>query len=67
MQCTRTFAYDLSARYRWIALSAPLASPKMLDFFRRAGRTTIQVCLVLVMLSVLIRNFWCRYYAPTER
>jgi hypothetical protein len=21
MQCTRTFGYDLSARYRWIALS----------------------------------------------
>lgn len=27
MQCTRTFGYDLSARYRCIALSAPLASP----------------------------------------
>jgi hypothetical protein len=23
MQCTRTFGYDLSARYRWTALSAP--------------------------------------------
>jgi polyferredoxin len=52
-------------------IAAFLASPygvvadvKMLDFFRRAGRTTIQVCLVLVMLSVLIRNFWCRYLCP---
>ncbi|MEY4635489.1 MAG: hypothetical protein RJA55_1287 [Acidobacteriota bacterium] len=53
------------------ALSAFLSSPyglvadvKMLDFFRDAGRLTIQVCLVLVLLSVVTKNFWCRYLCP---
>ena len=36
----------------------------MLDFFRAAGRTTIAVCSVLVILSVVTRNFWCRYLCP---
>jgi len=41
-----------------------VADVKMLDFFRAAGRTTIHVCLVLVILSVLTKNFWCRYLCP---
>ena len=36
----------------------------MLDFFRDAGRLTIQVCLVLIVLSVVTKNFWCRYLCP---
>ncbi len=48
-------------------LSSPyglIADVKMLDFFRDAGRTTIQVCLALVILSVVTKNFWCRYLCP---
>jgi len=48
-----------------------LASPyglivdvKMLDFFRDAGQSTVIVCGVLIVLSVLTRNFWCRYLCP---
>ncbi len=48
-------------------LSSPyglVADVKMLDFFRDAGRLTIQVCLALVILSVFTKNFWCRYLCP---
>ena len=41
-----------------------VADVKMLDFFRAAGRTTIWVCSALVILSVVTRNFWCRYLCP---
>ena len=41
-----------------------LADVKMLDFFRRAGTLTIQVCAALVIASVFIKNFWCRYLCP---
>ena len=36
----------------------------MLDFFRAAGPATIQVCSVLVILSVVTKNVWCRYLCP---
>jgi polyferredoxin len=41
-----------------------VADVKMLDFFRAAGRTTIFVCSMLVILSVMTKNFWCRYLCP---
>lgn len=41
-----------------------VADVKMLDFFRDAGRLTIWMCSALVILSVLTRNFWCRYLCP---
>lgn len=41
-----------------------IADVKMLDFFRAAGRTTIVVCSTLVILSVITKNFWCRYLCP---
>jgi polyferredoxin len=41
-----------------------VADVKMLDFFRRAGTLTLQVCAVLVILSVFVKNFWCRYMCP---
>jgi polyferredoxin len=41
-----------------------VADVKMLDFFRAAGRTTIWVCSALVILSVITKNFWCRYLCP---
>lgn len=74
----RSLKYVLLALFLWVvatmpvpALAAFLSSPyglvadvKMLDFFRDAGRLTIQVCSVLVILSVVTKNFWCRFLCP---
>ena len=74
----RSLKYIMLALFAWVVVSMPvaelrafLASPyglvadvKMLDFFRDVGRLTIQVCLVLVILSVVTKNFWCRYLCP---
>lgn len=74
----RSLKYLLLALFAYAVASMPvpelrafLASPyglvadvKMLDFFRDAGRLTIQVCLGLVLLSVVTKNFWCRYLCP---
>jgi polyferredoxin len=37
---------------------------KMLNFFRFLGLTGGMVMAVLVIASVLVRNFWCRYLCP---
>ncbi len=74
----RSLKYILLALFAWVVVTMPvaelrafLASPyglvadvKMLDFFRDAGRLTLQVCLGLVILSVVTKNFWCRYLCP---
>jgi polyferredoxin len=41
-----------------------IADVKMLDFFRDMSITGIAVIASLVVLSVLIKNFWCRYLCP---
>lgn len=41
-----------------------MADVKMLDFFRQAGSTTVGVLSVLVLLSVVTKNVWCRYLCP---
>ncbi|MHB1021273.1 MAG: 4Fe-4S binding protein [Acidobacteriaceae bacterium] len=41
-----------------------IADVKMLNFFRDLGETGMLVLLVLVLLSLLVRNFWCRYLCP---
>jgi polyferredoxin len=41
-----------------------IADVKMLDFFRGIGVVGIAVIVWLVLLSVLIQNFWCRYLCP---
>jgi len=43
---------------------ALVADVKMLNFFRNMGLTAIMVIGVLVLLSVLVQNFWCRYLCP---
>lgn len=74
----RSLKYTLLGLFAWVVVTmstddirAFLTSPyglvadvKMLDFFRDAGRLTIQVCLALVILSVVTKNFWCRYLCP---
>ena len=41
-----------------------VADVKMLDFFRRMGTTAAAVVGGLVVASVLVPNFWCRYLCP---
>ena len=41
-----------------------LADVKMLNFFRNMGLTAVIVIGALVILSVFIQNFWCRYLCP---
>jgi polyferredoxin len=41
-----------------------LADVKMLHFFLRMSGTALIVIAVLVVLSVAIKNFWCRYACP---
>jgi polyferredoxin len=41
-----------------------IADVKMLNFFRELSVVGIGVLLSLVLLSVVIQNFWCRYLCP---
>jgi polyferredoxin len=41
-----------------------IADVKMLNFFRYIGTIGIAVMMVLVALSVVIQNFWCRFLCP---
>jgi polyferredoxin len=41
-----------------------IADVKMLNFFRGMSETAAVILLVLVSLSVLVENFWCRYLCP---
>jgi polyferredoxin len=37
---------------------------KMLQFFLAPSTLTLQVLAILLMLSLVLRNFWCRYLCP---
>ena len=41
-----------------------IADVKMLNFFRFIGETGLTVLAVLVVASVFVQNFWCRYLCP---
>jgi len=41
-----------------------IADVRMLNFFRYLGETAAIVLMVLVIASVLVQNFWCRYLCP---
>jgi len=65
------FAYVIFCRMDLDSLRAFLDSPfnhiadvRLLQFFRYASPTTMVVLVVLAVLSVLVRNFWCRYACP---
>jgi len=75
----RSLKYLLLAFFLWaivlqmnvVALEYFIHSPynmvadiKMLYFFKNITPFAFWVLIVLVMLSVLIRNFWCRYLCP---
>ncbi len=41
-----------------------IADVKMLNFFRYMGETGAIVLTILVVASVFVQNFWCRYLCP---
>jgi len=41
-----------------------LVDVKMMNFFRDMGITAAVVIALLVLLSMLVQNFWCRYLCP---
>ncbi|MGC1424313.1 MAG: 4Fe-4S dicluster domain-containing protein, partial [Terracidiphilus sp.] len=41
-----------------------VADVKMLNFFRDIGITAAVVIALLMLLSMLVQNFWCRYLCP---
>lgn len=43
---------------------ALIVDVRMLNFFRYLGSTTALVVLGLVVASIFIQNFWCRYLCP---
>lgn len=64
------FAYAV-ATMSAAAIAEFLGSPyalivdvRMLNFFRYLGSTTALVVLGLVVASIFIKNFWCRYVCP---
>jgi polyferredoxin len=74
----RSLKYLLLAFFLYIVFTMPvdslvgfLMSPfgivadvKMLNFFRYLGTIGLAVIMILVMLSVVIQNFWCRFLCP---
>jgi polyferredoxin len=64
------FAYAVAAM-PVMAIHAFLSGPygivadvKMLNFFRDLSTTAAEVLVILLVLSVLVQNFWCRYLCP---
>src|SRR4029078_12506830 len=41
-----------------------IADVKMLNFFRHMGQATAIVLAILVGLSLVVKNTWCRYLCP---
>ncbi|HSC28278.1 MAG TPA: 4Fe-4S binding protein [Vicinamibacterales bacterium] len=74
----RSLKYILFALFAYVVVTMPvpeiraflnspyglMADVKMLDFFRRMGQTTAAVLALLLILSVVVKNFWCRYLCP---
>ena len=74
----RSLKYILFGLFAYVVVTMPvpdirefLASPyglvadvKMLNFFRLMGQTSAVVVGALLILSVFVKNFWCRYLCP---
>lgn len=70
--------YLLLSFFLYIALSMPaqgiqyflmsaygmIIDVKMLDFFRHIGTATLTFVIVISIMSLFIRNAWCRYLCP---
>jgi len=60
-------AANMSARSIEEFMHSPygaIADVRMLNFFRTLSETAAIILAVLVVLSVLVQNFWCRYLCP---
>jgi len=64
------FAYAVASMSA-AAIAEFLGSPyalivdvRMLNFFRYLGQTTTLVLLAIVLASIFVQNFWCRYLCP---
>jgi polyferredoxin len=74
----RSFKYVLLGLFLYAVWSMPVpairaflggpygivADVKMLNFFRFLGLTGVVVLALLVLASLLVQNFWCRYLCP---
>ena len=61
------FIAVMSAEQIALVMQSPyamVADVKLLNFFRYMGETAAIVLLALVVLSIVIENFWCRYLCP---
>ena len=59
--------YSMTPRAIQEFLESPygvVADVKMLDFFRKMGLATAVTLAALALLSIFVRNFWCRYLCP---
>ena len=58
---------SMSAHALGLFMQSPyglIADVKMLNFFRHLDRTGLIVIGILVLGSILVKNFWCRYLCP---
>jgi polyferredoxin len=74
----RSLKYILFGLFAYLVITMPvpdieafLGSPygmvadvKMLDFFRRMGQATAITLAILIVLSIVVKNVWCRYLCP---
>lgn len=74
----RGLKYILLALFLYVVVSMPVpeiraflggpyglvADVKMLNFFRHMGQATAIVLVLLVGVSLLVKNAWCRYLCP---
>lgn len=54
----RSLQYFIYSPYNMVA------DIKMLHFFTHISKLAFWILLALVGLSILVRNFWCRYFCP---
>ncbi|HEX6805184.1 MAG TPA: 4Fe-4S binding protein [Terriglobales bacterium] len=58
---------SMPAHALWEFMHSPyglIADVKMLNFFRHLDQAGLMVVGILVLGSVLVQNFWCRYLCP---
>src|SRR6056297_1609223 len=63
----KTILYDMPAQAISSFMRAPYwaaSDVKMLYFFKQMSVTAIVIILVLCVLSLIYKNFWCRYLCP---
>jgi len=63
--CFAVFSMDTRSLQSFLSGPYNLVSDaKMLEFFTAPSALSLFVIAVLILLSIVIRNFWCRYLCP---